>query len=89
MPEKDIPVPAVYVVSESAPQAKAEPVHLAIWPEVQASPVTVLPVLLNSPLPVKVRTFSLPLNVFQSAEVSNPVVEVVAVGIAADLKSVV
>ena len=42
-----------------------------------------LPVLVNRPLPLKVRTFSLPLNVFQSVEVSRPVVEVEAVGIAA------
>ena len=48
----------------------------------QARPVTVLPVLENSPLPVNVRTFSLPLNVFQSAEVNKPVVVVFAVGIA-------
>ena len=46
----------------------------------QVVPVMVFPVLLKSPLPVKVRTFSLPLKVFQSVLLRTPVVPVLAVG---------
>lgn len=67
------------MVSLSAPQANPLP-HFGIWPTAHARPVIVLPARENKPLPAKVNTFSLPLKVFQSAELTTPVVLVSAVG---------